>query len=652
MLRKATKAIYFFLLAAVCPVLAAAGTPDWLRSLAQQPPKKYADDVNAVVLVDDQEVTVRDAGDIVTHERIAFRILRPEGKEYAELGLHFDNETKIGFLHGWSITAKGQEYEAKEKDAVERSLTSDEIFSDVKYKILALPGADVGTVIGFEFEQKDRPFLFQDFWQFQRRIPVEHSKYTLHLPAGWEYRANWINHAEQSPVEQNGAYVWEVRDVSHIQHELRRPPDRALAGTMIVTFFSEKIKSQTFRTWNDLGLWYSQLTAGTRQPSPALQQAVQQLAPASLPLFDRIRALARFAQRDVRYAAIEVGIGGLKPHPAADVFAHRYGDCKDKATVLSTMLAQIGVKSFYMPIHDERGIYTDKTPPNRGFDHVILAIQLTDGTYAKPLPAMYEHIKLGHLLIFDPTNEVVPLGQLPAYEQDSFALLVTDDGGELIHLPLSKPELNRITRTAKLALLPDGSVKGEVEEVQTGSMAAASRMSFADQTAADRRKTLERFLGKMVGNFQLDRVDADNLDDIDKDLIIRYKFTAEHYAKNAGPLLLVRPRVLGEKIGALDSTKPRHYPYEFDVPTLQTDTFQFDLPDGYKVDELPEAAKADFTFAEYSSRIENDGATLKYTREYRVKATSVPAERIGDLSKFFREINQDERNMAVLKKAN
>jgi hypothetical protein len=110
--------------------------------------------------------------------------------------------------------------------------------------------------------------------------------------------------------------------------------------------------------------------------------------------------------------------------------------------------------------------------------------------------------------------------------------------------------------------------------------------------------------------------------------------------------------VLGEKIGALDSTKPRHYPYEFDVPTLQTDTFQFDLPDGYKVDELPEAAKADFAFGEYSSRIENDGATLKYTREYRVKATSVPAERIGELSKFFREINQDERNMAVLKKAN
>ena len=54
---------------------------------------------------------------------------------------------------------------------------------------MLLPGADVGTVVGFEFEQKHRPFLFQDFWQFQYRVPVEVSRYMLRLPAGWEYRA-------------------------------------------------------------------------------------------------------------------------------------------------------------------------------------------------------------------------------------------------------------------------------------------------------------------------------------------------------------------------------------------------------------------------------------------------------------------------------
>src|SRR5205085_60210 len=153
--------------------LAAAATPDWLRNLAQQPPKKYADDVNAVVLLDEREVTVRDGGDIVTHRCVVYRILRPEGRHYAEHAIEFDDETKVTSFHGWSITAKGQEYEAKDKDNFERSLTTYEVFSDDKIKIMLLPGADVGTVTGFEYERKERPFLFQEFWHFQTDIPVE-----------------------------------------------------------------------------------------------------------------------------------------------------------------------------------------------------------------------------------------------------------------------------------------------------------------------------------------------------------------------------------------------------------------------------------------------------------------------------------------------
>src|SRR5437899_10170043 len=88
--KAATKAVYILFLISLCPVLSLAGTPDWLRALSQQPQKKYADDANAVVLLDEQEVTVRDAGDIVTHGRVAYRILRPEGKHVADFTLHFD----------------------------------------------------------------------------------------------------------------------------------------------------------------------------------------------------------------------------------------------------------------------------------------------------------------------------------------------------------------------------------------------------------------------------------------------------------------------------------------------------------------------------------------------------------------------------------
>jgi hypothetical protein len=631
----------------------ASSVPEWLRAAAQSPVKHYPDDVNEIELLSDTAINVKDKGEIVTRHRLVFKVLRPEGIKSAQTYVvPFDGETKVNYLKGWSITAKGQEYEAKDKDTAEVNINPDELYSDRKSRVITVPGADIGSVIGFEYEQKERPYVFQMHWSFQLDEPVEHSRYELRLPSGWEYRADWVNHAALDPVEQNGAYVWQLDDISRIEEEYSRPPYRALAGRMVVTLFAEKVKNQTYKTWNDFGIWYGQLTAGAREPSPELQRKVQELAPASLPLLDRIRALARFAQRDVRYAAIEIGIGGYKPHQASEIFAHRYGDCKDKATVLGSMLSQIGVKSYYVLVHTNRGIFTEKSPPDMGFNHAIIAIQLPDASFSKPLPALYEHTKLGHLLIFDPTQELVPFGQIPYYEQDNFGLLVTEQGGELLHLPLSQPELNRVVRTARLNLLADGTLKGEVEEVQSGTEAYIGRSRFGRETVADRKKALERILGRWVSTFQLDSVDAENLDDIDRDLVLRYKFTAEHYAKNAGPLLLVRPRVLDEKAGYMDSSKPRHYAYEFEGPTLQTDIFEITLPEGYKVDELPEPAKATFSFGEYTSKTENSGTLLKYSREFKIKGTLVPKEQIADLKKFFSQINLDEKNMAILKKGN
>jgi hypothetical protein len=317
------------------------------------------------------------------------------------------------------------------------------------------------------------------------------------------------------------------------------------------------------------------------------------------------------------------------------------------------MLAQIGVKSYYIIVNATRGVVTKDSPPTPGgFNHMILAIALPDASYAKPLPAMFEHPKLGHLLIFDPTNDFVPFGQIPPYEQDNYGLLVGEQGGELIHMPLSPPESNGVNRTAKLKLLPDGTLQGDVEETYVGFNAMLGRMYLQNESENERKKTIERIIGSSLGNFQLDHYELVNASDIDQDLIIRFKFSAAHYAKNAGSMLLVRPRVVGELAGAWDPNKPRHYAYDFRAPFMDRDNIEISLPEGFTVDELPDPAKATFPFAQYNSKTENSGSVLKYTREYRITATQVSMDQMDQLKKLFGQINLDEKNMAVLKKAN
>src|SRR5207244_10181043 len=100
--------------------------------------------------------------------------------------------------------------------------------------------------------------------------------------------------------------------------------------------------------------------------APQLNQKVpSRTASASAPAA-KMKALGEFAQRDIRYVAIELGIGGWQPHPAAEVFAHHYGDCKDKATLMGAMLHEIGIDSYYVVINSERGSFPPETPAHMG----------------------------------------------------------------------------------------------------------------------------------------------------------------------------------------------------------------------------------------------------------------------------------------------
>jgi hypothetical protein len=131
-----------------------------------------------------------------------------------------------------------------------------------------------------------------------------------------------------------------------------------------------------------------------------------------------------------------------------------------------------------------------------------------------------------------------------------------------------------------------------------------------------------------------------------------YTFEAENYAKNAGNLLLVRPRVLGSKAsGLLETKEPRKFPIEFEGPVRDTDSFEITLPSGYEVDDVPPPVDADFGFASYHSKTEVKGNVIGYTRTFEIRELSVPPSKAEELKKFYRIISSDERNTAVLKPA-
>lgn len=227
------------------------------------------------------------------------------------------------------------------------------------------------------------------------------------------------------------------------------------------------------------------------------------------------------------------------------------------------------------------------------------------------------------------------------------------DGGELVQLPQQPGSMNSIQRTGKLTLTPEGALVGDLEETRLGDRAAQQREALRSVAKdVDKIKPIETLLSYSLADFKNTHAVVTNAQDTSQPFQYRYSIVSPGYAKTAGNLLLVRPRVVGTKSSSILETKePRRFPLEFDGPALDTDTFEIALPPGYLVDELPPAQDLNYSFASYHSKTEANGNALRYSRTMEIKELTVPVSKMDELKKFYRVIAMDERNTAVLRPA-
>jgi hypothetical protein len=219
-------------------------------------------------------------------------------------------------------------------------------------------------------------------------------------------------------------------------------------------------------------------------------------------------------------------------------------------------------------------------------------------------------------------------------------------------LPRQDPALTGIKRLGKLELDPSGTLYGEVQETRIGDRAVQERRRLRDvRTDSDKLKLLEELLSDSLGTFQLTGSRFVNVADRGQPLGIDYALQAPGYGKNAGDLLLVRPRVLGsESSGLLETNEPRRFAIEFDSPSRDTDVFEISLPPGFEVADMAAPVDVDFGFANYHSKTELSDNILRYVRTFEVKEVSVPASKADALKKLYRIVATDERNTVILKK--
>ena len=638
------------LLAGAAAKASALSLPDWVAQAAATPTAEHSSDARAIVLLEDKLISVQSDGRAVERYRLVVKILRPRGREDAKPSARFSKDAKLHSFHVWSIGPDGHQYTMKDNEYREEGAEGGGLlYEDERFKIASPPGADPGGVVAYEFERQVLPYMSEETWGFQNPIPTVHSVFEVDLPAGWSHLAVWFKHDPIQPTEiAPGHFRWEMTNIPEIDltDVPMAPSERALAGRMVVHYSAQPLP-QGDALWAKIGNWYQNLAAPRSEGTSDIVTKSRSLTMPDADFMVRIQKVATFLQEEIRYVAIEIGIGGLQPHPASEVYRNRYGDCKDKATLLITMLDAVGVRATWVLVDTHRGFIDPRVPSVDG-NHAIAAIEIPKGYENPALKAVVTAHTGKRYLIFDPTNQYVPIGLLPEYLQGGYGILVAGGDSQVIELPV-QPDSDTTTRAAKFDLEADGTLKGSVTVTHDGASAWVLREFYAMSSEKEQRENLEKSLRRDFSSFTLGSQSVQHIRDLNQQLSLQYEVTASSYAKAAGTLLLVRPRVVGSDVELLND-KPRKYPIQFDTLGDWRDNFDVRIPAGYAIDEVPDPVNVDAGFASYRSEVKVDGNTLRYSREYVLKKLDLDPDQYAALKKFEAEVNADENRSAVLKK--
>jgi Domain of Unknown Function with PDB structure (DUF3857)/Transglutaminase-like superfamily len=628
--------------------------PQWVRDAAAEKLPEVSPECDAVKLLEESTLTVQGAGKLEFHSRVVIKILRPQGRNYANLYTYFDKDSKLESFKIWSISADGREFQLRDDQISSRGLGGGNLYSDEQERIGTAPAADAGAVVAMEYDQHLRPYMNEDIWQYQSEIPALRETYTLELPQGFEYGSVWFHHSPMEATDLGGnRWRWTMTDVPavDVRHVEFHPEPMALYQRMSVHYFGPGMSTPFRGDWTSIGEWFSQLAEGRTTATPEIAAKARELTAGSKDFYSKVAAIANFMQRDVRYYAIEIGVGGWQPHYAADIFHNRYGDCKDKATLLTAMLSAVGVETHLVMVDHRRGVVDPKSPSHFG-DHMIAAIEVPPGTDTSRLHSLVQIDGGRQVVIFDPTQEWVPFGDLPVYEQGGYGLLMDGKHSQITALPVEAPETSTTMRTAKFTLQEDGTLSGQVNEARHGNAAWSRRERLSADNTEEQSRWLNRVVREDLANFTADDLKIEHLSDLDRDLNVSYQLTAPSYSRAAGNMLLLRPRVLGQNTFDAAKRESRHgIPVDLEDAGTVHDDFTIALPAGYKVDELPAPVKMDVGFASYESATTMDGNSLHYTRTLTIREMVLPAEKFKDVLTLASAIQADEQARAVLKHA-
>ena len=437
----------------------------------------------ATLLERSLDIEIRPDGSVAERTRLRVRLETDKDlAAWSRFPIYLDQHRTLESLSATATRPDGQVLTVARRalDTVEHKADS-ELHSSRKFRTVTFPEAPVGSVFALEYEVRERPYFPSGLVRLAWSEPTESLRVTVRgAGSGWRWRLDG-ELAGVQVQETPGGVVVTGRNLPRIAPP-DLAPDSADDGAILRYGWGE------IRSWESVGRWYDRLVAEVPRSSDAVRAKARELTAGKTAPRERTEALVAFARRQVRYVAVEVGIGGYRPAAPQDVLERRWGDCKDKAFLLVELLREAGIEAWPALLRAGAGNRVDRDfPAPNEFNHAIVAVS------AGGLGLGEEDPVAGGYLFLDATQTWGGLSWLQPAAQDQDALVIRDGKGILVRTPVRHgQELSRLSvdfgtgRTGGDA----GRLSGEARLDLTGEVGAA----LLDLVATGRPEEVDRAL--------------------------------------------------------------------------------------------------------------------------------------------------------------
>jgi hypothetical protein len=367
------------------------------------------------------------------------------------------------------------------------------------------------------------------------------------------------------------------------------------------------VHASTYKSWDDLGRWYWGLVKDQFDLDAETRELAQKIAKGKKTELDKVKAVYDWVTRNTRYVALEFGIYGYKPRRCVQTVARGWGDCKDKATVIVTLLNELGIPANFVVVRTQmKGGLKTKIASFAPFDHAIAYVPSLD-------------------LYLDGTAEHTGIYELPRMDIGAVVMHVERGKTKITTIPVPPADKNFVERSVRARMQKGGEAKLTLDYRAAGYPAVDWRRQYQAESA--RRERMNHDLGGELPGFVIapgaQGIQTSNLDDPEEPVHVHVEGTAPGFARREGGQLSMAVTNSFRLTSAYASLSQRKQDLSILAFSELRDTFTIELPAGMKVVSAPDPANGDSRFGWYSVAVEKQTDKITVKSRLGLKVTRV-----------------------------